>query len=242
MNYFDHTLTLRVAECDVCSHWRLSSIMTEMQEAASSHSNSLGVGRNDLLKVNVAWVLTRMHLQILRYPGPGETVTVRTWHRPARHRLYPRFFRITDAAGEVIAQASSVWILMDLETRQSAPSERLPVQLPDNSDAPVILPLRGGEIFLETPETVIPSRSVYTDLDPNGHVNNTKYADWLCNALGTETMRSSAPEDLIIQYHAEVLPDSPFALHLKREENRFQLTGVHDGDAAFEACGTLKAF
>ena len=242
MNYYDHTLTLRVAECDVCNHWRLSSIMTEMQEAAGSHSKSLSVGRNDLLKANIVWVLSRMRLQILRYPGPGETVTVRTWNRPARHRLYPRFFRITDAAGEVFAQASSIWLLMDLETRQSVNADRLVSAMPDNSDLPEPLPLPGSIRSLSAPEKVIPWQALYTDLDPNGHVNNTKYADWLCNALGTETMRSSAPEDLIIQYHAEILPDSPFTLHLKRDENRFQLTGVHDGDAAFEACGTLKAF
>ncbi len=242
MNYFEHSLTLRVAECDVGNHWRLSSVMTEMQEAAGFHSRALGVGRDELLKRKIVWVLSRLRLQMFRYPAPGETVTVRTWHKKARHRLYPRFFRITDERGEVIGQAASLWVLMDLETRQSVSQELLPVQLPDNTDAPEPLSLSGGEALPEGPETVLSSRAVYTDLDPNGHVNNTKYADWLCNALGTNTMRVSAPDDLVFRYNAEILPDEPFTLRLKRDENRFQLTGSHENVTAFEISGTLKTF
>ena len=239
---YQSSLTLRVPDCDVCNRWRLSSIMTEMQEAADAHSAEFGAGRQQLLKHNIVWVIARLHLQMFRYPRLYETVNLESWTRPERHRLFPRFFRFTDEQENVIGQASTVWLLMDLQTRQSVSPGILSLRLPDNADAPELIPLQGGSFVLDAPETEIPSRAVFTDLDPNGHVNNTKYADWLYNALGMETMRTYAPEELTIRYNAEVRPDEPFTLKLKRDENRFELIGRHNDTNAFEITGTLKTF
>ena len=43
-------------------------------------------------------------------------------------------------------------------------------------------------------EFVTQYRPVYTDLDVNGHMNNTRYADLLCNALGIDLMKEFEPD------------------------------------------------
>ena len=39
------------------------------QDAAFEHSKSLGVGVNELLKKNLAWVLYSMHIELLQQHG-----------------------------------------------------------------------------------------------------------------------------------------------------------------------------
>ena len=174
MKYLEKQFTLRISECDANNLWRLGAMLIELQEAAGEHCSAAGCGRETLVTQGLAWVVARIDLRILRYPTFGERITVRTFHRPIRHRFFPRFFQIWDEQGSLIAQASSLWLLMDLETRQSVSADRLPVPLPDNSDLPEPMPLPRGIDRVEGAEKIIPYRAEYTDLDANRHVNNTK--------------------------------------------------------------------
>ena len=239
MKMLEQDLQLRVSECDANNMWRPGAMLTEMQELAGMHSHSIGCGRETLLKEGLAWVVVRMELQIHRYPAFPETVKLRTFCTPPRHRFFPRYFQAFDKNGEQIMQASSMWLLMDLETRQSVSAERLPSPIPENDEAANLMAMPGGIDEVDCPPQVISHEPVYTDLDANGHVNNTRYVDWLCNALGMETMKDHPPERLIIHYDNEIRPGTPVELRLKRDGARFQMTGIHDGRNAFDMGGIL---
>ena len=240
MKYLERTISIRISECDMNNFWRPSAILTELQEAATLHSTAIGCGREDLLPKGIVWVVVRLSLRMHRYPSFGETVTLRTFHRPTRHNFFPRYFLIMDGEGQVIGEASSLWLLMDLETRQAVSASRLPTPLPDNSGMPEPLPLPGSIPALSGEATLHPWAVQFTDLDPNRHVNNTRYADWLCNALGIETMSSHLLTSLIIHFNTEVLPGQSVVMRLLREGDYVQLLGDHDGKAAFEIGGILK--
>ena len=49
-----------------------------------------------------------------------------------------------------------------------------------------------------------PRRVSFTDLDRNGHMNNTVYADLICDALPLEVWRTHTATDVILYYHKEV--------------------------------------
>jgi len=132
-----------------------------------------------------------------------------------------------------------MWLLMDLETRQSVSADRLPNPIPENDGAANLMAMPGGIDEVDCPPQVISHEPVYTDLDANGHVNNTRYVDWLCNALGMEIMKDHPPERLIIHYDNEIRPGTPVKLRLKRDGVRFQMTGIHDGRNAFDMGGIL---
>ncbi len=70
-------------------------------------------------------------------------------------------------------------------------------------------------------------------------MNNTRYADWLCNALGVETMTRFAPASLILNYNAEVRPGQHVELHLTRSGADYRLAGYHGEKLAFEIGGRL---
>ena len=240
LNTYDETFTLRPRDCDLNEKWRPSAILETMQDAAGAHSKLLGCGREDLVKKNIVWVLSRLEIHMDRYPSVGEQITVHTFPTPTRICFFPRYYIFTDARGEMIGKAGSLWLLLDLGTRRMLPPGEVGKLIPDNKDlsVPMNLPATVGK--LQGEEFVSEYRPVYTDLDVNGHVNNTRYADWLCNALGIEIMTEYEPDHIIINYNHEVLPGSVVTLRRIIRDNEFRLSGTVGDVNAFEIGGTLR--
>ena len=237
---YEETFVLRVSDCDLNGRWRPGAILACMQEAAGAHSALLGCGRDELLQRNIVWVLSRCELRMERYPAYGETITVQTFPMPNRIYFFPRYYVFTDARGELIGKAGTLWLLLDTRTRHMLPPGEIARLIPDNRDlsVPMNLPATVGQ--LQGQEFVTEYTPVYTDLDVNGHVNNTRYADWLCNQLGIETMTAFEPESIILNYHHEILPDQKLVLHRILRDDAYRFTGYLEEKAAFEIGGRLR--
>ena len=240
MKTYEERIRLTTRDCDMNGKWRISAIQEAMQEAAGMHSMLLGCGRDELLKKNIVWVLSRSEMHIDRYPELGETVTVSTFPMPTRIRFFPRYFIFTDEHGDLIGKAGTLWLLLDTQTRQMLPPGDVARLIPDNTDlsVPMNLPATVGQ--LQGEEFVTEYTPVYTDLDVNGHVNNARYADWLCNTLGIDTMRRYEPESVILNYNREVLPDQRVVLHRVMKDRQYRLTGYVDDAIAFDIGGVLR--
>ena len=226
VNTYDETFVLRPRDCDLNEKWRPSAILETMQDAAGTHSILLGCGRDELVKNSIVWVLSRCELHMDRYPSVGEKITVHTFPTPTRICFFPRYYIFTDSHGEMIGKAGSLWLLLDLNTRHMLPPGDIGKLIPDNKDlsVPMNLPATVGN--LQGEEFVTEYRPVYTDIDVNGHVNNTRYADWLCNALGMDLMREYEPEHIILNYNHEVLPDHVVTLHRILKGTEYRLSGI----------------
>ena len=240
MKTYDEIYTIRSRDCDLKGTWRLSAVLEAMQEAAGAHSLLLGCGREELLKKNIVWVLSRSELHMTRYPRTGEKITVHTFPMPNRICFFPRYYIFTDEHGEMVGKAGTLWLLLDTETRRMLPPGDIANLIPDNRDltVPMNLPATVGN--LQGEEFVSEYTPVYTDLDINGHVNNTRYADWLCNTLGIEIMSCSEPETVILNYNHEILPGQKLTFRKILRDNQYRLTGYTEDTAAFEIGGILR--
>ena len=241
MKTYEETFRLRSYDCDLKGKWRLSAVLECMQEAAGSHSYLLGCGRDELLRKNMVWVLSRSELHMNRYPAVNENITVHTFPMPTRICFFPRYFIFTDDHGEMIGKAGTLWLLLDIESRKMLPPGEIGRLIPDNRDltVPMNLPATVGN--LQGDEFVTEYTPVYTDLDMNGHVNNTRYADWLCNTLGIDLMLQNEPESVIFNYNHEILPDRKVTLKRILHGNQFRLSGyLEDEQPAFDIGGVFR--
>lgn len=239
-NTYDETFTLRPRDCDLNEKWRPSAILETMQDTAGAHSTLLGCGREELVRNNIVWVLSRCELHMDRYPAVGEKITVHTFPTPTRICFFPRYYVFTDSQGDMIGKAGSLWLLLDLGTRRMLPPGDIGKLIPDNKDlsVPMNLPATVGK--LQGEELISEYRPVYTDLDVNGHVNNTRYADMLCNALGIALMKEYEPDHIILNYNHEVLPDHTVKLRRILKGNEYRLSGIVNDTTAFDIGGTLR--
>ena len=232
---------LRTCDCDMMGTWRPSAILTAMQEVAVVQSNLLGCGREDLLKNRTAWVLSRCEVSMDTYPVIGDTVTVETFPTANRRWFFPRYYTFRNQKGSLLGCAGTLWVLLNLDDRKMVPPGEVAATLPDNSDLTPPMGLPGPvEIVPDAEERVVSRMPGYFDLDVNQHVNNTRYADWACDALGVERMRESCLATLRITFDAEIRPDQEISLHVTQGENSYRVAGFHDGKMHFELGGTLR--
>ena len=192
-----------IADIYLDSHGRLkpSAILYFVQEAAGQHCNLLRVDWDTLSHQNLFWAVTRHRVQITRLPTRGETITVETWPMPTTKVAFPRSVVAYDESGKEVFRAISIWVLMDTRTRAMI--------LPGKSGVLVEGALRGNE--LTVPRSILPAvlqntecRTVrYTQLDRNGHMNNTRYLDWVDDLLPSAFHQEHPVREFSVSYHAE---------------------------------------
>ena len=236
---YQEEILLRTCDCDFRGTWRPSAIFEAMQEASGIHSHLLGCGRDVLLQQGIVWVLSRVEVRMDRYPRIGDRITVETFPMNNRRWFFPRYFVFRDAAGKPLGCAANLWVLLDIHTRKMAPPDQVISLIPDNSDltAPMGFPAAVAEAGGE--ERLSSRMPCYTDLDVNNHVNNARYVDWLCDALGYELLGNKCLQSICVNYDAEVRPDQEMALKLQRNGDAFSLFGTHREKRHFDIGGQL---
>ena len=200
---YSQTFTLTDLDVDCFCKLKLSSLLFYAQEVAGKHSALLGADYDTLAQKKLFWAVTRHKVQITRLPSLGETITVETWPMPTTRVAFPRAMAAYDSQGNELFRSISIWVLMDLENRSMV--------LPGNSGVDVGGLLTGNE--LSVPHSILPKalcnstqRTVtYSCLDRNGHMNNTRYLDWVADLLPSSFHREHSPRELLICYASEAL-------------------------------------
>ena len=210
-NMYSQTHTLTALHVNCHGRLKLSALLYFAQAAAEGHCQELSLGWEALHEQNLFWAVVRHKVQISRLPMIGETVTVKTWPMPTTRTAFPRACAGYDERGNELFRCISLWVLMDCNTRAMV--------LPGKSGIEVEGLLTGSE--LAPPASLAPQvygnqmlRQVnFSDLDRNGHMNNTKYLDWVEDLLGSHFHQQHTPKELTICYLNEAKEGQAVALH-----------------------------
>ena len=116
---------MTAAECNPEKEMPLSLVMTKIIEVATLHANSWGVGYADMIRNNEGWVLSRVTIEMLRYPKVNEAYTFTTWIEDYNRHFSQRNMEITDHNGEVIGYARTIWMVINFATRESSDISQL---------------------------------------------------------------------------------------------------------------------
>ena len=201
MQPYQHTYLVNDAHVDCFGRLKPSMLLFFCQDVAGHHCLQIGADYDTLAAKNLFWAIIRQKVQITRLPRSGETIRVDTWAMPTTRTYYPRSTVAYDSEGHELFRAIGMWILMDLNTRAMI--------LPGKSGVTVQGLLTGTE--LTVPGSLGPrqlanteSRTVhYTDLDRNGHMNNTKYLEWVSDLLPSAFHKEKTPREFTVCYHSE---------------------------------------
>ena len=222
--YFD--ITDNCVDC--FGRLKPSVLLQFIQEVASVHGSALGADYETLAKKNLFWAILRTRVQITRLPVSGETIRLETWPMPTTRVAYPRSIIAYDASGGEIFRAITLWVMMDKTSRS--------LVIPAKSGITVQGRLEGGE--LAVPGSLIPrpmerddSRKVrFSDLDINGHMNNTRYFDWIYDLLPSSFHESRAVKEFTICYLAEAREGQTLDMNWEVRENALQVEATRKDD------------
>ena len=188
-----------------------SMILYFVQEVAGKHFDRISMDYDALEKLGMFWAIIRQRVQITRLPLRGEKLRVETWPMPTTRVAYPRSVVAYDENGNECFRSISIWVLMDVNTRNMI--------LPGKSGISVVGTLRGME--LAVPGSLIPKelhscrqRTVcFTDLDRNGHMNNTRYMDWIDDLLPAAFHQGHEVKEFTVCYLSETREGQVLDLH-----------------------------
>ncbi len=230
---------VKTCSADVSGLWRFSDILVQLQELAGKQCQLLGCGRLDLIREHgLVWVLTRTEIRVRRMPSLGEKVKIATWAAPMRRMIFPRYFTVTDGDEKTVLDCATQWVLCGVEDRRMKNAPEIGAMIPTPDREPAFTRFSSPPL-IENGKRVFYAEPRYSDLDANGHVNNTRYADWLCDALGIDMMKKKRIAVFTVDYRHEVLPGDRLEMVLGTDGNGFSLSGKKDDTLYFDIGGTF---
>ena len=231
---FEKEFYLRTADFDCRMDLQPASVLDLFQDVAGEHARVLGIGRDAMLENQLIWVIVKVRYRILSMPKQFDRVRVKTWPLPPRRSLFQREYKIMAEDGTPLVLGSSEWVVIHAERRRLMP-------IGD------VYPLKDG--FLEernfedgfprlsdfegegAPCAILPR---FSELDVNGHVNNTKYANYVMDIVNPSDEEHIS--EFMIEYHREVQPNHPLTLSSMRTNGSIDIKGIDpDGARMFTA-------
>ena len=226
METFKQEFTVQKIHLDCFNRIKPSAMVHFVMRTVSAHCTPLGVGWEYIWPMDLTWVVGRTRMVVDRAPALDEKVIVETWPLPATRSAFPRYAEARTESGERLFRCISLWALINKTTRK--------LVLPAQTELKVPGMVRGDE--LPVPNAFAAANQAdgvgqhlvcFSDLDTNGHANNTKYLDWVSDLLPSQFHKDHPFRDFTLCYLSEAREGQTVLLnHHFLEDGSLQVDGL----------------
>ena len=205
---------------------KLPSFFRMMQDIATEHAEVLNIGKANTIDKGLYWVITRIEIEIIEMPKYLQTVTLKTYPGDDLRFIFPRYFQLEDEKGKILIKASSTWAVLSRETHRVCLNPFPGLKAPtEHMEGELALPnkcLTGEYSLVET-------RKVrYSDIDLNGHLNNTKYIDYIVDIHDSDFYKKNKIKHFLINYEKELKDNNEVSI-FSNNSNPEYIKGEVDG-------------
>lgn len=179
------------------------SLLIYMGETSSLHSDSLGVGINELRKHNYGWILNRWKVKFNKYPKVKDKIIIETWTSGFDKFYATREFVIFDENREELVRATTLWVFLNIEKKR-------PIRIPKEFNSKYnILDEKLFNDYYDFGDNILIDRYSdfnvrKSDIDYNDHVNNVNYLNWMLEVIPEEIDEKYNLVELDIHYKKEI--------------------------------------
>lgn len=236
IDFYAETFRVFDWEADANRHMTPGAILRRAQQIATDHCDSLGMDAAFYAGTHTAFLMAKLAMECYRPMTTGQTLRLETRPFSPVRAVFHRLCDFIDEQGELCCTVDSRWVLVNADThrilRQPIEGMRLPTDLP---------PQRALDIAIRKApaQKVGAVRAGYTYCDVNGHMNNTRYADAVCDAVPAETLLARGVRRLAVAYHNELALGEEMDLLRAEVEDGWYIAGESEGKKRFEAQLTL---
>jgi len=204
---FEKEYRVNVYETDPDGALSLAALFNYMQDIASDHAESLGFGRDDLMKNGWFWALSRMYAEIEQWPRWGDTIILKTWPNGTDKLFALRNYEVRFNDGRLVARGTSSWLVLDYATRRIQRPESALSHFKRNfesQETPLRYAVKLEPIGTESVQSES-FRVKISDLDINLHTNNVRYLHWINDTYDLDFIMKNSPISVEINYLSESL-------------------------------------
>ncbi len=189
-------------DIDSQKHLTLAALTKMMHEAAMQNVLHLKLSYWDLIEHQITWVLMRKKMELLEPIPLGEKIKIVT-HPSGFEKLFTyRDFKVYNAKGNLVASASSTWLLMDTVKRKMTviPQFIRDYKMPDVE----LLPRPDKKIAtIQQIDFEKKYQIGWFELDWNEHLNNIHYLTKMLDVLPLDILRNAILKKMNIIYKNE---------------------------------------
>lgn len=189
-NILKRELMAKPSECNAAQELPLPLLVSQMIDIATDHANELGIGFLELGPKGLGWVLSRLSVEMARWPVNGETYFLSTWIESYNAHYSERCFSVESVNGEMLGYGRTIWMIIDLATHKSVGTAGtvVPPEMMPAFPCPIPRMSRHKNF---TPAKISEYTFQYCDLDYYRHVNTVRYVSLLLNRFTLEEMDAS---------------------------------------------------
>lgn len=203
----------------------LATISRILLTTAGYNADENGFGYQPLHDINCSWVLTKFAVEMDEFPLQYEEIQIETWVEDINRLSTTRNFRIYNKKGDIIGKASSLWVMIDIDTRKAQDLSLL--QNIENAANHIALDIEKPIRLKAIEGKLIDSFKVkYSDIDINKHTNTVRYVEWVSNCFPLEMYSTKHIQRFEINFLNEILFDEQvniFCEETERNDFRFEI-------------------
>lgn len=213
-----YAFQLSPQDCDFREQVSLSALGDLILQAAGKSADENGFGMQKLNTENRTWVVSRMAIEMHRFPKWREWINIETWVEAVGRAATTRNFRITDSSDTVIGGASTLWAMIDVSTRRAVDLQlvdglnEVASGIPSIVEKPKHLP--------SVEEEMVKQHEVaYSDIDFNRHANSMKYVEWMLDCFSLDWHQKHAIKRCELNFIHEVFYGDNIAVFCKQQDD-----------------------
>lgn len=226
---------LLFGRCDIQHRMSLSELLLSTSDSAVEDYHTRGISYDVLKENGYAILVSRVSFKIIKMPMANNIITIKTWEEAPSGLQLSRRYEITNPEGQQLVTASSLWILVNPETRRIIKPNQftlleLPLESTDFSGIPC------GKITLPENLQLLDQRTIrYTDLDANGHMNNSRYGAYIMDCLPSEFQSKTMTNFRINYSHEATMGDELQLLGCFDQKDKVVIIGKTNQGICFES-------
>ncbi len=203
-----------------------------LQRLANENAEHSGYGFSGLLeRANAYWVISKMRIVFDKIPQHKEKIVCKTWPIKPEKIILERDFEIKSQTDELLVSATSEWCMIDADTRKIC---RI------HSDT--VMP--GVDYLEERAKAGDYTREKYqvdnadfcyekvirsSDIDMNGHTNNTKYSLMASDCFSTQFLNQNDIYTFEIHFLKESFEGEKLFIYRKELANKnYYITALNE--------------
>ncbi len=228
---YTQSFSVKYCEADFKDELKVSTALSYMEEVACASADELGFGYAYIKPRNYAFMVSNICCEFISPVCLGELITVKTWPTPPTHVIFGREYQFLGKLGEIRANASSRWCLIDMQSGKLLPSKILDNQdyssyntakALDNVQWKIpVFPIEEGELKF----SFVVANSEY---DHNMHVNNTRYADYCLNCFSIEELSQKRLKRFCISYVKQCKEGERLSFYRKEMDGAYVVQGLNE--------------
>lgn len=204
--YFTETYEPRLSDYNAAGNLSFEAMLQILENVGRHHTMMV---YDKVADGGVAWVLVDWRIEISRRPKQFQKLHIKTWvHGKAPASTAYRDFIIADDKDRELMRASAKFALVDIKARKMT---RISAELFNSYGPEKETAFSVDASRLQPPDAFDAAQPILlrrSDIDYNGHVHNTRYIDFLLDALPEEAFKADDFTHLRIVYRVAVEPNS----------------------------------